>query len=239
MSEQGFVYAIVSGDAVKIGWSKDPHKRIHNLQIGSCADQRLIGCINGTKEREAELHCSFQSYHIRGEWFRHEGPVASFVSSLPAPIPKARKLREPKSAKETRYAAADYPRRFGPVRRRLANELTTICELWLGQCSEEEQRAGAFFISQSPNGYSCSRDGSASMHVMYTEPLHFFSKHWPTGIPWPSHIDRPLPSATIAARMARTAAGHFRWEKQRAEDAKERRAAYFSRFAGITAGLVQ
>lgn len=34
----GFIYAIASGDAVKIGYAKDPHRRLSELNVGApCA----------------------------------------------------------------------------------------------------------------------------------------------------------------------------------------------------------
>ena len=55
MSTPGFVYAIESGDAVKIGYARDPVRRLSELNVGSPGSHRLLGFIEGTKDQEREL----------------------------------------------------------------------------------------------------------------------------------------------------------------------------------------
>jgi hypothetical protein len=88
----GFVYAIESGDAVKIGWARDPRKRLSELNVGSPTEHKLLGFIEGTQARERELHSEFRHHRIRGEWFRKAGPVLEFVANLP-PVPAHSKAR--------------------------------------------------------------------------------------------------------------------------------------------------
>jgi hypothetical protein len=84
----GFVYAIESGDAVKIGWAGDPFRRLSELNVGSPDDHKLLGYIPATKDQERELHGLCAAHRIRGEWFRKEGPVLFFVESLPPIKPR-------------------------------------------------------------------------------------------------------------------------------------------------------
>lgn len=78
----GFIYAIECGDAVKIGFAKEPKSRLVTLQIGSPAPCRLLGVKAGTHEDELALHRQFSELRIRGEWFSKNGPVLDFISEL-------------------------------------------------------------------------------------------------------------------------------------------------------------
>jgi DNA-binding transcriptional regulator YdaS (Cro superfamily) len=83
MSSAGFVYAIESGDAVEIGFAKDPVRRSHNIGIGSSAPYCLVGFVAAAPEQEKELHGLLARWRIRGEWFRKEGAVLHFIDMLP------------------------------------------------------------------------------------------------------------------------------------------------------------
>lgn len=83
----GFVYAIASDNAVKIGWSSNPTERLRGLRTASPGRLSLVGQIEATKARESELHRQFSPWRIVGEWFRMEADVAMFVNSLPPPPP--------------------------------------------------------------------------------------------------------------------------------------------------------
>jgi len=65
----GFVYIAECGGRYKIGYSKEPVKRIAGLQTGNPELVKLVGTIPGTPAREDELHRAFRAKHIRGEWF--------------------------------------------------------------------------------------------------------------------------------------------------------------------------
>lgn len=91
----GYVYAIESGGAVKIGWSANPVSRLIELRRWSPEQHILIGCARGDKRHEAEIHRICKPYQIKGEWFRKEGHVAAFLDLLPkhVPLPAALKQR--------------------------------------------------------------------------------------------------------------------------------------------------
>ena len=83
----GFVYAVKSGDAVKIGWARIPERRVAELNVGSASRHELIGYVAGTKEQEAECHRLLSPHRIRGEWFDGLATtVAAFVELLPKKI---------------------------------------------------------------------------------------------------------------------------------------------------------
>ncbi len=55
--------------AVKIGTSRDPEKRLLQLQTASPGKLTILGTVPGNKYREAELHNRFADRHVRGEWY--------------------------------------------------------------------------------------------------------------------------------------------------------------------------
>lgn len=89
----GYVYAIESGDAVKIGFAKDPVRRLSELNVGAPGTHRLIGFARGGKHHEAEIHEICQAHRIRGEWFRKEGYVLVFLDHLPKHEPEPQTWR--------------------------------------------------------------------------------------------------------------------------------------------------
>lgn len=103
----GFVYAITSGDFVKIGWSTDPRRRLGKVSSDNASPCSLIGFIPATLEDEAALHERFASSRVRGEWFRRRPDVEQFISSLTFPV----KVAEPKGMQP----ASDVVARFGGV----------------------------------------------------------------------------------------------------------------------------
>lgn len=83
----GFVYAIVAGSRVKIGWSTNPRRRVQGLKTGSAGHCNLVGFVPGTKAQEAELHALLSPWRVRREWFRVDGPVAHFVRAVRGRFP--------------------------------------------------------------------------------------------------------------------------------------------------------
>ena len=72
---KGFVYFISNGEAIKIGFSKNPvEKRLKQLQTGSSLKLSLVYSIEGvTMDFEKTLHNYFGSqYNKRGEFYESE-----------------------------------------------------------------------------------------------------------------------------------------------------------------------
>jgi DNA-binding transcriptional regulator YdaS (Cro superfamily) len=78
----GFVYAIENSDAVKIGWAKDPVRRLSELNVGSPSQHILIGYKAATKFDERRIHSACAEHRIRGEWFSKRGEVIAFIKGL-------------------------------------------------------------------------------------------------------------------------------------------------------------
>jgi hypothetical protein len=55
--------------AIKIGHSKRPKKRIGSLQTGNPSRLILLGMVAGTEADEVTFHVRFAQYRLEGEWF--------------------------------------------------------------------------------------------------------------------------------------------------------------------------
>lgn len=63
---------------VKIGRSKDPQKRLLQLQTGHPNRLHLLVVIDG--DHEQRLHTHFAKHHVRGEWFDLTEELRGFVT---------------------------------------------------------------------------------------------------------------------------------------------------------------
>lgn len=76
----GFVYFITfEGGPIKIGKALDVKKRLSALQTSSPETLFVLGAISGGSEMEASLHKQFSHLRLRGEWFRRESELLSFI----------------------------------------------------------------------------------------------------------------------------------------------------------------
>jgi len=80
----GFVYAIQSGALVKIGWSKDPVRRMAKIASDCPEGAALLGAMPGTRDDEAELHRDLSVLRFRGEWFHFDHRLRELVRQWPA-----------------------------------------------------------------------------------------------------------------------------------------------------------
>ncbi len=78
-----YVYFVEGAGLVKIGWAKDPKKRLANLQIGSPVKLFLIGMIETEKALplEAALHKRFRRHRVYGEWFEFSHAIRAYIQS--------------------------------------------------------------------------------------------------------------------------------------------------------------
>lgn len=86
-----FVYFLGAGhhfgQRIKIGCSRDPLKRLAELQTGSSVKLRLLASIEKRSEAEARgfekwLHRSFAEYRTGGEWFTSSSPLREFIVAI-------------------------------------------------------------------------------------------------------------------------------------------------------------
>lgn len=62
-----YLVAAEGSNFVKIGWAKEPWKRVAYLQTGSPVALSVLWKVEGPYE--AALHTEFAKYRVRGEWF--------------------------------------------------------------------------------------------------------------------------------------------------------------------------
>lgn len=66
-----FIQSDVTG-MIKIGRSKDPQRRLKQLQTGNANKLKIIACFNGLGWREKLLHESLKDWSKEGEWFDYK-----------------------------------------------------------------------------------------------------------------------------------------------------------------------
>ncbi len=84
---RGYVYFVAAQSRdllIKIGFAKDPFKRLRTLQTGSPLDLELFGYVAGTEVLERRLHRIFERDRMHGEWFVADGYLRDLVFGLVA-----------------------------------------------------------------------------------------------------------------------------------------------------------
>jgi hypothetical protein len=66
--------------AIKIGYSKNPGKRLTGLQTATASKLEMIGTMQGGLEHEAEFQDRFEKYHLQGEWYK--GDIFELLSNV-------------------------------------------------------------------------------------------------------------------------------------------------------------
>ncbi|GCA49265.1 T5orf172 domain protein [Sinorhizobium sp. KGO-5] len=70
LHKAGYIYFLWAGDAVKIGFSVNPLRRLTGLETGVSAPIARIAIVPGTLAAERRLHNRFHKQRSHGEWFR-------------------------------------------------------------------------------------------------------------------------------------------------------------------------
>jgi hypothetical protein len=76
------VYFIRSGDAVKIGMSKDVPGRLRTLRTMSPLPLELLGVIPGGRDEEAQLHRDWAPERLHGEWFKATPDLLGHIEGI-------------------------------------------------------------------------------------------------------------------------------------------------------------
>jgi transcriptional regulator with XRE-family HTH domain len=77
------IYFIESQGLVKIGFSMEPSLRVSKVQSDSPYPCKLIGAMPGSREDEMMVQQRFQRLRYRGEWFRLDHELRSFIDQHP------------------------------------------------------------------------------------------------------------------------------------------------------------
>lgn len=111
----GYVYCIRNDDAgaVKIGFSKSPHRRLAELQTASPSALRLISVIPAFFEYESVMHEMMQDRRLHGEWFKDTDHYAStlmaetsaVLASMGVTVQSVRAVASPATSSQPRTSS--------------------------------------------------------------------------------------------------------------------------------------
>jgi Fe2+ or Zn2+ uptake regulation protein len=81
---KNYVYFIKneSGKMVKIGYSKNPEKRLKMLERTLPMSLELVYFMPGSELREKRLHEKFSKYRIKGEWFIFSDEIKQYIEKV-------------------------------------------------------------------------------------------------------------------------------------------------------------
>lgn len=86
LPDAGFVYfaaGVIDGQrAIKIGFSRNPEKRMLALRSRFKIPVQLLRTQGGTQEDERSLHRHFRASWIRNEWFRETAEVVNYIGPV-------------------------------------------------------------------------------------------------------------------------------------------------------------
>lgn len=100
------VYVIRVGEngPVKIGWSRQPLRRLKNMQTASVEPMRLLGTADGELKTEKELHRQYKHLQLRGEWFTF---CPTMMDKITAPVSRRRRDISMERKEAPRFPTAD------------------------------------------------------------------------------------------------------------------------------------
>jgi hypothetical protein len=73
------VYFIEIDGYVKIGFSQNVIKRFRQINMVTPYEPKLLGVMDGGRDKEMELHKKFSRLHVRNEWFLLAGEIREFI----------------------------------------------------------------------------------------------------------------------------------------------------------------
>ena len=85
--EINLIYFIQQGNNgnIKIGYSKNPKKRLIQLQTATISKLYIIGKISGNRQNEKEIHQYLFKHRLRGEWFKPVKEVLNIIKKKKMP----------------------------------------------------------------------------------------------------------------------------------------------------------
>jgi len=76
------VYFLAGGEFIKIGYSKDPTRRVGELSNSSPVELELLATIPGGHNKERALHERFDKHRRHGEWFARDQEILSYIREI-------------------------------------------------------------------------------------------------------------------------------------------------------------
>lgn len=78
----GYVYFVYSGGLIKIGFSKDPFRRIDELRTGLATPVDKFLVVRGHKHAERKLHDRFAAERNHREWFKPTAMLEALILDM-------------------------------------------------------------------------------------------------------------------------------------------------------------
>lgn len=75
LNQPGYVYFLLVGDRIKIGFSTNPFARTGALSTGVASKPDMLFAVRGSRKDEKQLHARFDAYRSSGEWFVAAKPI--------------------------------------------------------------------------------------------------------------------------------------------------------------------
>ena len=84
INESEYIYVVGNKkeSVCKIGYSKDPFKRIKSIQTGCPFKLHIFLIIRGNRTIEKQLHRKYKSYKHTGEWFKYEKDLKTSIENI-------------------------------------------------------------------------------------------------------------------------------------------------------------
>lgn len=79
---KSYVYFVRSGNAIKIGISYSPKKRLRGIATDNHGELKLLLAMPGNAARERGLHKKFKKHRIRGEWFNLVPEITKYIAGV-------------------------------------------------------------------------------------------------------------------------------------------------------------
>lgn len=67
---------------VKIGFTRDPDRRVSQLQSYSAVPVRILAMVRAPSDYAKALHTALKDHHSHGEWFELDADVAALIADL-------------------------------------------------------------------------------------------------------------------------------------------------------------
>ena len=79
-----FIYYIknINSGHIKIGWSRNPQKRIRQLQPGAEGKLIIMATQPGGPSAEASIHRHFKRLQFYGEWYKSDSSLLGYISDI-------------------------------------------------------------------------------------------------------------------------------------------------------------
>lgn len=85
--EQGYVYFIEGGTAIKIGFSRSMETRLRKMGTDVPGGAKLLHIEPGTFKTEKILHRHFAAHRLHGEWFSKAPELLAYIEQRKAMWP--------------------------------------------------------------------------------------------------------------------------------------------------------